>query len=36
MEIICQVCKKVREEYINGICEECSEKMDKWIQGEEE
>lgn len=32
-KIKCQSCLKEKEEYINELCKECSDKMDEHIKG---
>jgi len=34
--MICISCNKEKEEYLNELCQECSEKMDAHITGEQE
>lgn len=30
--MICNCCLKEKEEYVSGLCEECSYKMDNYIE----
>lgn len=32
----CNSCLKERENYVSNLCEECAEKMDNYLEGEDE
>ena len=32
-KIKCNSCLKIKEEYVSGLCKECSDKMDKHLEG---
>jgi len=32
----CNCCLKEKEEYVSGLCKECSDKLDDYIEGDED
>jgi len=35
MKIKCNGCKQEKEEYVSGLCKECSDKMDLYLSSKE-